>query len=471
MVKEKPNVLFITTDHQRADSLGMVQAGIEVTPNLNRLALEGANFSRAYSTCPLCIPARTALATGKYPTRTGIYYNDGKGIRAQDHKPIHQFLAEAGYEIGHSGIHHIRLNPSLEERVNFSKWVDRSSFDYNYKGRGCATKEMAASAYRMPFRKEVEDLQNGKYVKVKYSNTKIGVWPFPQEWFIDNYFCRESIEFLKRRRSDPFALFVNLWAPHPPLIVPEPYASLFDPDKIDLPANVGIPAKDEPAGRRRSVAAQLAEGLTIEQWGKVWAAHLGLVNLADTIIGQIIQALKDSGQYDNTIILFMSDHGDHLGQHCMYQKMEMYEQAIKIPMVIRIPAAAPQSVDSLVSHIDVMPTLLELLGIAGPDDLDGISLAESILSGAVVTDRPVFSQYSGNANLGNIRRAVITKRYKYVYDPSDTAELYDLQDDPLEMKNLAVDNSHKDIVRELHKQCESWASTHDDWVSFSACRD
>ena len=96
---DRPNILFIMTDHQRADSLGMVQAGVEVTPNLNKLAGAGTLFERAYNTCPLCVPARTALATGKYPTKNGVVFNDWRGVRAGDHIPIHQVLYEAGYEI------------------------------------------------------------------------------------------------------------------------------------------------------------------------------------------------------------------------------------------------------------------------------------------------------------------------------------------------------------------------------------
>ena len=128
-----PNLIFIMTDHQRADSIGMTQLGtngrpIPVCPTLNQLAEEGIYFRRTYTTCPLCVPARTALATGKYPTRNGVVFNDWQGEKAEDHLTIHQILYESGYDIAHIGVDHIQVMPSLKERINFAKWIDK--FDH-----------------------------------------------------------------------------------------------------------------------------------------------------------------------------------------------------------------------------------------------------------------------------------------------------------------------------------------------------
>jgi len=451
----RPNILFVMTDHQRADSIGMVQAGLEVCPNLNRLASQGVVFSRAYDACPLCAPARTALATGKYPTRNGIIFNDWQGLRAGDHKPIHQFLSEAGYHVGHIGVDHIRVKPTLQERVPFSKWISNDHHSRYLKNLGI---DETPPEGQDTFKKEIVEFQKGNLVRRKYSNTATAVWGHPAEHFKDSYFCQQSIEFIQQQGDEPFALFVYLWAPHPPLRVPEPYASLFDPENIELPPNVGLPTQGEPPGRRRGIAAQLAEGVSMDQWRKVWSAHLGLVNLADAGIGQILNALEASGQADNTITLFTADHGDHLGQHRMYQKMEMYEQAIRIPLIIRVPETNARVFDSPVSHLDIMPTLLELADIKPPHDLDGLSLRESIVSGISPPERLIFSQYSGNPTVGDTRRAVMGKRYKYIHDPADDPELYDLEEDPLEMLNLATDGRHQEIIRELHEECKKYHS-------------
>ncbi len=452
------------TDHQRADSIGMVQAGIEVMPNLNRLAEDGTSFTRAYNTCPLCAPARTALATGKYPTANGIVFNDWKGDNAGDYVPIHQSLAEAGYDVAHIGVDHIRVKPTLRERVQFAKWIGNADHNRYLADHGMTH---PTAEDQDAFKREVTENQNGMRVDVKYSNTHCALWKYPAAHFKDSYFCEQAADFLNESQKRPFALFVYLWAPHPPFWVPEPYASMFPPDKLDLPSNIDQTALGEPANRRRGIAGQLAEGISMAEWRRVWAAHLGLVHLADAGIGQVFEALENMGKADNTAVVFLSDHGDHLGQHRMYQKMEMYEPAIRVPFIVRVPGGSPQQFDAPVSHLDVMPTVLDLLGIEHPDGLDGDSLRDTIVSGTSPPDKPVFSAYSGNAAVGDIRRAVITGRYKYIYDPRDVPELYDLEKDPLEMHNLAADGAHRSVMSDLHEMGKSWAQAHGDWVEFT----
>ena len=455
-----PNLLFLATDHQRADSIGAVQAGVEVTPNLNRLAGQGTHFQRAYTTCPLCVPARTAIATGKYPTRNGVVYNDWKGERAGDHKPLHQFLAEAGYDVGHIGVDHIRVTPSLRERVDFSRWASNSEYNKFIAEKGIDDNSVDLNR----FKRAITENQEGEHTSVSYSNTETAVWPHPEEFFLDSFYGHQAIEFLQQEREKPFALFVYFWAPHPPLRLPEPYASLFAPDRIDIPPNVDQPAAGEPANRRRGIAAQLAEGLSTEDWRRVWAAHLGLTHLADAVVGRILSALNAAGSEEETLVLFTTDHGDHLGQHRMYQKMEMYEQAIRIPLVLSGPEIGVQTCDTPVSHLDLLPTLLDHLGLESPDPLDGISLRPFLESGAPLPERSIFSQYSGNPVVGDLRRAVITRRHKYVYDPDDNPELYDLETDPLEMHNIA--SEEPDLVLQLHEECRRWGEARGDWVAF-----
>ena len=457
----RPNLFFIMTDHQRADSLGMVQSGVEVTPNLNRLAGAGTHFTRAYNTCPLCVPARTALATGKYPPKNGVVFNDWRGIRAGDHTPIHQLLFEAGYEVGHIGVDHIRVAPSIHERVPFSTWITNRDYDAYLADLGI---DQSADDLT-PYRREITENQEGRRVPVQYSNTASAVWPYPAKHFLDSYYCQQAVDFLEYPRNTPFALFLYLWAPHPPLRVPEPYATRFDPAALILPSNVGVRAVGEPPGRRQGIAAQLAEGISNEEWRDVWAAHLGLVNLADAGIGRVLSALDAAGYSDQTVVSFTTDHGDHLGGHVMYQKMEMYESAIRIPLILKGPNIKPHQIPDVVSHLDVMPTLLELFGLQPPLDIDGISLAESITMGRThQREHPVFSQYSGNPTVGDIRRAVITQRFKAIFDPADKPELYDLERDPLEMRNLAGDKVYADILNDLMNLCRTWAHEHGDWV-------
>jgi arylsulfatase A-like enzyme len=460
---QHPNLLFVMTDHQRADSLGMVQAGVEVCPNVNLLAAGGASFTRAYNTCPLCVPARTALFTGLYPTRNGVVCNDWPGMTAGDHLTLQQCLSEAGYDVAHVGVHHVRVRPDLRERVPYALWLDNSSYADHARAAGLDSAQDLSG-----FRRSVLELQDGERVEVRYSSARAGVWPGPAEHFMDAWWCREAAHFIRERSHTgrPFALFLFLWAPHPPLRVPEPYASMFDPERIELPSNVDVPANAEPSGRRDGIAAQLAEGLSEGEWRRAWAAHLGLVRLADDGIGTVLAALGEAGFSDRTLAVFTVDHGEQLGQHRMYQKMEMYEQAVRVPLVFDGAGVSPGEFDAPVSHLDVLPTVLEMLDVACPEGLDGVSLASSLRAGESPPERAVFSEYAGNPTTGDQRRAVITRRFKYVYDPEDMAELYDLETDPLEMRNLAREPEHAETLRELHELCRRWHVDHGDGIDF-----
>ncbi|NOY80944.1 MAG: sulfatase-like hydrolase/transferase [Kiritimatiellaeota bacterium] len=466
MPEQPLNLLFVMTDHQRADSIGAVQSGVEVTPNLNRLASAGVWFQRAYTTCPLCVPARTALATGVYPTQNGVVCNDWSGASAGNFPPLHELLAAAGYDVGHIGVHHIRVRPDLRRRVEFAFWVDSGDYRRHMAALGL---DVAPEGGSRMFQREVTELQDGRLVRQWYSSTRTAVWPYAAEHFLDAYYCRRAVDWLRRPHPRPFALFLYLWAPHPPLRVPEPFASIFAPDRIDLPANVGRPALNEPAGRRASMPAQLAEGLDEAAWRRVWAAHLGLVNLADQGIGSVLRALDASGLASRTLTVFTVDHGEHLGQHAMYQKMEMYEPAVRVPLIIRLPGAWTGVSAVPVSHLDVVPTVCDCLGLSRPDaPSDGESLGPTVEQGLPPHARPVFLQYSGNATRGVIRRAVVHGRWKYVYTPDDAPELFDLEDDPLETLNVAGCPENAARLIRLHRLVRRWHRARRDWVSYES---
>ena len=458
-MSKKKNLVFIMTDHQRADSIFMVQDGKEVTPNLNKLAKESVNFTRAYTTSALCVPARTSLATGIYPTNSGVVLN--KGSKAADCKPIHQYLKENGYKVAHTGIQHIRLKPDLTDRVEFDLFADEDSYEAYGESQGFSVARSKEDA------KVILENQGGKLVEKAYSNARVSEWEYGDDHHKDTYFINQALEFLDSLDGDePFALFIYLWAPHPPLFVPKSHFEKFNPNRITLPDNVGKPSKNESPTRAHGVARRLAEDIPQDYWKDVWSAHLGLVNYADELIGRVFDKVEEIDQSDNTVTLFTVDHGEHLGQHNMYQKMEMYEQAINIPCIINVPTAEPRQIDEVISHINLVPTVLDLLEIKH-ENLDGESLMGVFQGEDLSDDRMVFSQYSGNQpSIGDIRRAVITQRYKYIYDGVGTPELYDLENDPLEMDNIAGNDEVKEIQVDLHKACEAFFVANNDWVKY-----
>jgi len=450
---------MITTDHQRADSLSMVQAGREVCPRLNGLAQQSTLFSRAYTTCPLCVPARTALATGCFPTRTGVEINLTPTRADTSFVTMHEHLAAAGYTMGHVGMNHVAVAPELSERVQWHTWID-----HNNHARLLESHDVPPFGER--FRRPVQLDEGGQTQQRAYSNTEVGRWDYDVELFRDIYFADQAAQFLQQVGGEPFALFLNLWAPHPPLVLPEPYDQLFDPALVTLPENINQPAAGEPASWRQGVAAQLADGIDEAQWRRVWAAHLGLVALADAMIGRVLDALVDLGCDDDTMVVFCSDHGDHLGQHTMYQKMEMYEQAIRVPMLVRLAGqSALQTVHTPVSHLDLLPTMMDVLNLPGGRPQDGISLRGALEGGAAPQRRAVYSQYSGNAGRGSVRRAVITEQYKYVHTPDDEPALFDLSNDPLETQNIANATAQQQVREALRADLQVACHRHQDWAS------
>ena len=311
----------------------------------------------------------------------------------------------------------------------------------------------------------VEEEIEGAYVSKLYSGHRVVQWDRPIEQFKDYYFKEKALEFLSDNQENPFALFVYLWAPHPPFKVPEPYYSMYNPERVVLPDNIGVTAEKEPALRRRGVPAQLADGVSMTEWKKAWAAHLGLTTMADEMFGQILDVLREKGIYDRTCILFTSDHGDNLGQHGMYQKMEMYEEAVNVPFVIKVPGEQPGIVREVISHLDIRPTFCELAGIE-PGEGDGVSLLSTVRSKKGEEERIVYSQYSGNPSYGTIRRAAISGRYKYVYDSLHEHELYDLWNDPQEMKNVAGEVEYREVLEKMHTACRKYHEQRGDYFKW-----
>lgn len=443
------NLLFITSDHQRADSIGLMQAGREVTPQLNALAAQGTRFTSAYSACPLCVPARAALATGLRPAKNGVTWNDWTGSHAQECTTMHERLAAAGYTLGHTGMDHVRLGKRLRERADFAVWLDEEDHERHLKAQGCDLSELEASG---PFRKKVREQVGDELLVNDYSTAYAGAWPFAQDDFRDEFFVKRAEQAMGEFAQDtnPFALFVNLWAPHPPLYVPTELKELFPPDQIELPRNVGEIAKGEPANRRAGVAAQLAENVTEAEWRSAWSAHLALTYLVDTLVGRLLASLEQHGLADDTLVVFTSDHGDHLGQHSMYQKMELYDQASRVPLIMSGPEIVPgQTIQTPVSHVDLVPTVLDLSGLDLPRNLDGRSLAKTLRGEEALAEGPVFSQFTGNNGPSVARYAIVFQGHKLIHDSSGDHELYDLVHDPLEMTNCIHDTAYAAVVADL----------------------
>lgn len=438
-MSNKPNVVIIMADQLRWDALGAH------TPNINQLKSESVVFDRAYCASPLCVPARGAFFTGKYPNVTGSLINPWTeqekqhGMVRPEHVHLYQLLEEE-WDSWHTGKQHLFTEPKLEHSPDSkTHWLQ---LEQRYEAF------MKANGKKKPggpaFQGLVPELAYGRITrKRKYSIPTVGRFEEGLDYFYDGFILNDSLEAIRQRdRSKPFALNAMFLAPHPPLDIPEPWYSMFQ--DVLLPDNVGIWADNQSPLQLYNLTGMLGTSYTREEWERIWKVYLGLVALLDHCVGQLVSELKQQGIYDNTLIVFASDHGEMLGSHRLWQKMCMYEESVKTPLHMKFPIGFTPAVnrtDELVSSVDVIPTICDYLGIELPQDVSGISLMPLIRGEQERLERErIFIQFDGNGARSNFQRCVMEKDYKLIVDifkDEMFIELYDLSNDPQEMNNLA----------------------------------
>ncbi|UQZ83801.1 Arylsulfatase [Paenibacillus konkukensis] len=437
---DKPNVVIIMADQLRWDALGG-----EYTPNINQLKEESVTFDRAYCASPLCVPARGAFFTGKYPNVTGSLINPWTpqekehGMVRPDHEHWYRLIEEE-WDSWHTGKQHLFTEPKLEHSADSkTHWLQlEQRYEAFLKQNG--KKKPGGPA----FQGLVPELAYGRVTrKRKYSIPTVGRYDEELDFFYDGFILNDSLEAIRGRdRSKPFALNAMFLAPHPPLDIPEPWYSLVKEAK--LPDNVGVWADNQSPLQLYNLTGMLGTSYTREEWERIWRVYLGLVALLDHCVGRLVAELKREGLYDNTLIVFASDHGEMLGSHRLWQKMCMYEESVKTPLYIKFPGdftpAVKQS-GELVSSVDVLPTLCDFLGLETPQGVSGVSLMPLITGEQERLARErIFIQFDGNGARSNFQRCVMEGDHKLIADifkDEIFIELYDLKQDPQEMNNLA----------------------------------
>ena len=445
--REAPNVLLVLTDEQRTDTLGFLGRTPCRTPALDGLAGGGVSFDRCLTPSPLCLPARTAIFSGRYPHQNNTMGNDDM---LESSPALLTTLRERGYEIDYAGKWHLGEG-------NIGRWVDRWGADttegYTQWCRdqglpdGWAFNDPKLRTHRFPAK----------------SIPATAVSPLKPGQTVEAFVADQALSFFgSRKRDRPFFLICSFYGPHPPFKVPEPYFSMYDPRNIPEPPNFQ-PCAGEPRSNGASFYRLLWKdhGDTWEKWKKTVAVYWGFVTMVDAQIGRLIEALRKEGILDRTAVVFASDHGEMLGQHGLWQKMHPYEESIRVPLIIRAPWAVRPGLRSQAgaSLIDVAPTVLSLCGIESPSRLEGVDLSAAL--GADYPKRTARLLFSEQRPLGSFHgttdwRMVTDNRFKYVWHKGDRAEAYDLVSDPYEKVNLIDDPGAQAEVRRLRQALLSW---------------
>lgn len=399
-----PNVLFILCDQWRRHTMpGTQSSPLDqdlIAPNLAKLTAQSVNFSRAYVSNPVCTPSRATLQTGMYPHAVDMPSNDR--LLPIKHPCLAQQFSNAGYRTGYIGKWHLDGDqrpgfvPPGPRRRGYQYWAafNRGHFYFN-------------STYFL----DTPD-------------------PIRRSGFEPDYQTDLAIDFLKAGREKPFFLFLSYGPPHTPRTPPERHANTYQPENFHLRENV-------PA----AYADQARKGA---------AGYYGLCTALDDNVGRLLKALDETGQAQNTIVVFTADHGDMLGSHGLEYKGVPFEESTGVPLLMRWPAKlkASSTQDWLFNNVDMMPTLCGLAGVAHPEGLHGQNRAQLILEGK--GPRPESTVVQGRLSSDGEWRMIVRGWDKLVVDRQmQVTHLFNLAQDPFEKNNLASGRAATRLQEEL----------------------
>jgi arylsulfatase A-like enzyme len=458
-----PNFLIFMTDQQRGDTVPPY--GRAPTPNLDRFAKEGLAFSRAYCPSPHCCPSRATFFSGLLPSEHGVWNNvdvgnalsrglyDGVRLFSED-------LKDAGYELHFSGKWHVS--------------AVETPLDRGWRMTRAPKPGMTREEARRPRPHEWKQYENlpptpatrgeGEILRPGYGlYTHYGIRenPFGDEGVIAD----GAQELRKRRRGDgPWCQFVGPVGPHDPYFVPQRFLDLIDPASIQLPPSFSDAMADKPALYRKT--RERFDQLSPREHRAAIHHYLAFCAYEDHLFGETLAALAETGQEEETVVMYLSDHGDYMAEHGLWCKgLPSFRSAYHIPALIRHPGKIKnpgRAVEAFVSLADFAPTILDLAGIPRERRFAGESLVPFLEDRAPAEWRDAwFTQSNGNELYG-IQRTVTTGKWRYVYNGFDFDELYDLEADPMECTNVARDPANAPVIRECSKRLWTFAHDHQD---------
>ena len=438
----QPDVLVILTDQWSPRYTSWDNQEVR-TPHLDRIAKEGMIFDACYTTSPICMPARVSLLTGLYPHNAGheIWGNATGYYPKPEDAPMYRDIQRAGLTTAHIGKTHWAAGPVWKEQFKNSGAFHRAlGLDHVEDISGPPDSINGRDAYTQHLR-EIGQLQavaddlHGRYVKGEFEpRASVAKTEDYHDWFTTGL----AVDFIGAQSKDkPMCLVVSLHSPHPPLDAPGDYATMFDPEKLTLPANV--PEK------------YLRDGHALEQseTRRMLANYLGKIALVDDCVGRLVEAMKARGTWANTLVIFTSDHGEMMGAHGYLTKGRFYEESVRVPLVVRWPSHVKTGRSKApVQMMDLYPTIVEAVG----GELTPGRFAKSLLpiaTGRKDRVRPIAVSEIGDE--APLRMMACDGHFKYGAD-EEREYLFDLENDPLEQHDLAAESEHRDTLNAMREK-------------------
>ncbi len=493
------NILFITADQWRGECLSVLGHPHVKTPNLDALAADGVTFRRHYAQAAPCGPSRACLYTGMYMQNHRSILN-GTPLDAR-HTNMALEARKAGYKPALFGYTDTSLDPrqyAPEDNVPRS-YEDvlpgMEPVTHLNSSRKPWRVHLKAKGYPVPDGRLALFEPRADYPGAENKGKTFSPSRYKAEDSNTAFLVDEAIKYLSAHQDKPWFVHLSFLSPHPPYVVPEPFHDMYDAEDMPLPVRRATPEKEaaqhpwlehylfNQRGDGYSFGVDSRNNLSIsdQELRQIRATYYAMMSEVDAQIGRLLDALKADGSYDDTLVIFTSDHGDHLGDHWMYSKYGYFEQSFHVPLIVHDPMPAAHlargtAVDSFTESIDVMPTILERIGVEIPAQCDGHSLLP-FCGGK--TPEGWRQEYHAEFDLRNAddieaipplglemqqctANVICDERYKYVHFAALPPLFFDLEEDPDEFHNLAADPAYQGRVLEYAGKMLSWRMEHDE---------
>lgn len=470
-ISGKPNLLFIMTDQQRSDALSIAGNSVLETGNLDRLAKQGAYFKNAYSPCAVCGPCRSSILTGCSVENTGMrtnglaYYVKQEGLMTMP--TFDEILTGEGYhceyygkwhtQSSHAEIYKNPLKASKDGHLIFAhggqKYVWHDYIEDKEPIRALKAGEFYDGMSGRPYKIDPMDRYYGKSLaELKATKRKgsqagqHGELLMDKEHTLTAFQAKQTIEAIERLKDKPFSITCSFHFPHAPMLPTEPYCSMYPAKDMAVPVSIDDDMSNSPyAGANgRLEKKEYADPDKIKY---MISNYYGLIKEIDDWVGKILKTLDDNGLADNTLVIFMSDHGEMLGSHGMREKNVFYEESAHIPLMIRFPGEIKRNttVDGYVSLVDLFATIMDYLEI-GKHKSDGESLRDLIEGTDTKHGDYVVTEWDYRGDVSP-NYMIVKDRWKMIIPYSESSDvinaMYDLNSDPYEMNNLIGKNPNR----------------------------